>query len=151
MDQIKSDLKSAFVCKFEGELKEYAGNKIDFSQNAEGLGIVKFTQPVLIQKLEDEFELPKGALPRTPAVASQVLSKHGNDTELLGPTEAMKYQSGMALCMYKMQWSHPDIYNATRDCAWHMFAPYPAHQKALDHLMKYIIGTKNRGLVLSSD
>ena len=32
-----------------------------------------------------------------------------------------------------------------------MSAPYPSHQKALDHLMKYVISTKNRGLVLSPD
>ena len=51
--------------------------------------------------------------------------------------------------MYKMQWSHLDIYNATRDCARHMSDPYPPHQKALDHLMKYVIGIKNHGHVLS--
>ena len=41
------------------------GNKIDFSWNNDGLGTVKFTQPVLIQKLEDEFTLPNGESPRT--------------------------------------------------------------------------------------
>ena len=45
---------------------------------------------------------------------------------------------------------NPDIYNATRDCVCHMSDPYPPHQKVLDHLMKYVIGTKNHGLVLSS-
>ena len=30
-----------------------------------------------------------------------------------------------------------------------MLDPHPAHQKALDHLMRYVIGMKNRGLVLS--
>ena len=36
VEQIKADLKDAFVCKFEGELKEYMGNKIDFSGNNDG-------------------------------------------------------------------------------------------------------------------
>ena len=32
-----------------------------------------------------------------------------------------------------------------------MSALYPPHKKALQYLMKYVIGTKNRGLVLSPD
>ena len=59
--------------------------------NNDGLGSVKFTQPVLIQKLKDEFELPKGELPRTPAVAGQVLSKEDNSAKPLNPMEMMRY------------------------------------------------------------
>ena len=84
-----------------------------------------------------------------PTVAGQVLLKGDDGTLAFDSKAVMKYRSGMAICMYKMQWSRPDICNATRDCAWHMSKPYPPHQKALDHLMKYVIGTKNRGLVLS--
>ena len=112
VEQIKLDLKDAFVCKFEGELKEYVGNKIDFSQNNDRLGTMKFTQRVA-QKLEDEFKLPSGILPKTPAVAGQVLLKGGDETNVFNLKDATKYQSGTALCMYKMQWSRPDIYNAT--------------------------------------
>ena len=31
--QIKVDLQEAFICKCDGTLKEYVGNKIDFSRN----------------------------------------------------------------------------------------------------------------------
>ena len=149
IDQIKLDLSKAFVCKPEGELKEYVGNKIDFSRNENGLGTIKFTQPVLIQKLVDEFNLLGGKTPVTPAIAGQVLSKGDSGTSALSPAEVTKYRSGTAICMFKMQWSRPDIYNAMRDCARHMSDPHPPHQKALDHLMKYVVGTKDRGLVLS--
>ena len=91
IEQIKSDLSSSFVCKEEGELKEYVGNKIDFSRNENGLGTVKFTQPVLVQKLEDEFVLPGGKSPTTPAVAGLVLSKGGDGTKALDSKAAMKY------------------------------------------------------------
>jgi len=53
--------------------------------------------------------------------------------------------------MYKMQWSRPDINNATRDCARHMSAPNESHLKALKHLMKYAVGTADQGLVLFPD
>ena len=104
VDQVKVDLQEAFICKCEGTVKEYMGNKIDLSWNNDGLGVAKFTQLVLVQKLEDEFELSSGKPPRTPAVAGQVLAR-GNGRAPLDSKEMKKYQSGTALCLYKMQWS----------------------------------------------
>jgi hypothetical protein len=148
--QIEADLQSAFVSKSEGEMKEYVGNKVDVVRQSDGRAKIKITQPVLVQKLQDEFELPGGKTPKTPAVPGQVLVK-GDGSNILKPQDATKYRSGTALCMYKMQWSRPDIYNATRDCARHMSAPNESHMKALKHLMKYVVGTADRGLVLFPD
>jgi hypothetical protein len=148
--QIEEDLQSAFVSKCEGEMKEYVGNKVDVVRQSDGRARIKVTQPVLVQKLRDEFELPGGKTPKTPAVPGQVLSK-GDDSDALNPEESTKYRSGTALCMYKMQWSRSGIYNATRDCARHMSAPNESHMNALKHLMKYVVGTAERGLVLYPD
>ena len=90
---------------------------------------------MLVQKLQDEFDLPGGKTPKTPVVPGQVLVK-GDGSDTLNPQDATKYRYGTALCMYKMQWSRPDIYNATQDCARHMSAPNLTHMKALKHLMK---------------
>ena len=95
---------------------------------------------MLVQKLRDEFELPGGKTPKTLAVPGQVLVK-GDDSDALNPQGATKYCSGVAQCMDKMNWSRPDIYNASRDCAMHMSAPNESHLKALKHLMKYVKGT----------
>jgi len=46
---------SAFECKSECEMKEYLGSNIDIERQGNGLSMVKFTQPVLVQKLEDEY------------------------------------------------------------------------------------------------
>ena len=51
--QIKEDLKNAFACKSEGYLKEYVGSKVDFTRDETGLGTIKITQPVLVQKLAE--------------------------------------------------------------------------------------------------
>ena len=127
--QIKLDLKEAFICKCKGALKEYMGNKIDFSWNSHRLGTIKFTQPVLIQKLEEEFKLPKGEPPRMPAVTGQVLVWWGVGIKPLNPKEMTKYWSGTVLCMYKMQWLRPDIYDAFQNCARHVSAPYAPQNK----------------------
>ena len=139
--QIKLDLKEAFVWKCKGALEEYMGNKIDFNQNSDRLGRIKFTQPVLFQKLEDEFELLKGEPLRMPAVTGQVPVWGGDRIKTLYLKETTKYWSGTALCMYKMQWLWPDIYNASQDCARLFPAPCTPHKKALQHTMKYVIET----------
>ena len=73
--QVKVDWKSTFECKDEGELKEYIGSKTDVVRRDEGTSI-KSTQPVLVQSLEDEFDVPSGRAPRAPAPAGQVLKRN---------------------------------------------------------------------------
>ena len=54
-----------------GRLEEYVGCKIEWDHEK---GTMRFTQPVLLQSFEDDFELPKGK-PVTPLVAGTVLSR----------------------------------------------------------------------------
>ena len=66
---------------------------------------MKFTQPVLVQKLKDEYILQGGKSPAIPAVAGQVLTKSGSRTRSLDASGTTKYRSVMAIRMYKIQWS----------------------------------------------
>ena len=61
--QIEQDLERSFVCKSEGEMKEYVGSKIDILRDSTGLGTAKFTQPVLVQKLKNDFDLDSDKVP----------------------------------------------------------------------------------------
>jgi hypothetical protein len=100
--QIKADLRSAFMSKSEGEMKEYVGNKVDVVGQSDGRARIKVTQPVLVQKPWDTYKLPDGTNPKTMVVPGQVLVK-GNGSDALNPQDATKYHSGTALHMYKMQ------------------------------------------------
>ena len=105
VERMKSDLMSAFECKPEGPLTEYVGSKIDITRKENGIARVKFTQPVQLQKLKDEFLIPiEGKNPLTPAVAGQVLLK-GDGSGTIDPKEITKFRSGTATCMFIMQWS----------------------------------------------
>jgi hypothetical protein len=119
VEQVQRDLEKSFTCKREGELTEYVGSKLTFSRDDNGKGTVKFTQPVLIKKINDEYKLTDGPVSKTPAVASQVLVK--GDGEGTVTSDQMKmYRSATATCMFMMQWSRPDIFNAVRGLARHM-------------------------------
>ena len=148
---IEADLLKSFVAKSEGEMKEYVGNKIELTRDpVTGLRKAKFTQPVLIQKLRDmlgEAETSK-RVPRTPAKPGEVLHK-GEGLKPLEPDEATDFRSMVALTMYMMQWSRPEISNASRGCARVMSNPQVGHEESVKYLARYMVGTPNRGLVLA--
>ena len=114
------------MCKHEGELTEYVGSKLSLTRDSTGLGMVKFMQPVLVRKLEEEYKPSEGPASKTPAVAGQVLVKvDGNGA--IQETKAKMYWSATVTCMYMMHWSHPDIFNAVCRLARHMTALSEAH------------------------
>jgi hypothetical protein len=51
------------------------GSKLTFSCDDNGKGTVKFTQPVLIKKINAKYKMSGGPVSMTPAVAGQVLVK----------------------------------------------------------------------------
>lgn len=145
--RVKTDIGRKFICKDEGKLLEYVGAKCDFTRNADGIGTMKITQPVLVQKLEDIYGKPKKPV-ITPAVAGQELIRGDGAGTIDEPARVTKFRSGTALCMYMTQWSRPEVQNATRSCARMMQKPREVHEPALERLAQYIISTPERGLVL---
>ena len=81
-----------------------------------------------------------GPVSKTPAVAGQVLVK-GDGEGTVTSNQIKMYRSATATCMFMMQWSHPDIFNAVQGLAKHMTAPREAHVSALMTLLKYITHT----------
>ena len=62
-------MEKAFTCKHKRELTEYVGSKLTFNHDAEGKDTIRFTQPVLIQKLSDKYKVPNGPASKMPVVA----------------------------------------------------------------------------------
>ncbi len=62
---------------------------------------------------------------------------------------AKKFRSATATIMYLMQLSHPQVYNATRNCLRMMSNAQQEHWKSLVHFLKYVTGTPDRGLTLA--
>jgi hypothetical protein len=111
VEQVKRDLKKSFTCKCKGELMEYVDSKLTFSCDDNGMGTVKFMQPVLIKKINDEYKMSDSLVSKMPEVAGQVLMK-GTGEGTVSPKQIKMYDSANATCMFMMQWSCPDIFNA---------------------------------------
>ena len=148
VEQVQHNLEKAFTCKREGELMEYMGSKLTFTRDDDGKGMIKFTQPVLIKKLNEEYKISDGPVSKMPVVAAQVLMK-GDGEGTVSLEQTKMYHSATATCMFMMQWSRLDIFNAVRGLARHITAPREAHVHALITLSKYVNHTKDRGLVVA--
>ena len=79
VEQAQQDLVRSFTCKCEGELTEYVGSKLTLSRDDSGLGMVKFTQLVLVWKLEEEYTPLNGVASKIRVVVGQVLVKGDGD------------------------------------------------------------------------
>jgi hypothetical protein len=140
----KQDMMTRFECDEVGELKEYVGCKVDCNMEERW---IKLTQPVLLQSFTDEFELPDGDTPKTPATPGSVLQK-GDPKDCITNEEQTTYRSGVGKLLHMMKWTRPDILNAVRELSRFMTGATIAHMKEMYREMKYCVGTPNRGLLL---
>ena len=69
VEESKNEFMRIFKCDDVGEFKEYVGCKITQVE-----GMIKITQPVLLQSYEDEFNLPTTNF-KTPAEPRKILSQ----------------------------------------------------------------------------
>jgi hypothetical protein len=99
----KRAMMERFECEDVGDIVEYIRCKIDIDREKQAL---KFTQPVLLQSYEDEFDLPN-AVPMTPAAPGSVLLK--GEGEQMTDEHQSKYRSGVGKLLHMMRWSIPPI------------------------------------------
>jgi hypothetical protein len=140
----KELFKGQFDCDEVGELKEYIGCKVDIDKEKQ---FMKLTQPVLLQSYVDEFDLPGGEVPKTPAVPGDVLQPCEKENQVTISDQRL-FRKGVGKLLHMMRWSRPDILNAVRELSRFMSGPSIAHMKAMYRTMKYCVETPNRGLVL---
>ena len=72
---------------------------------------LKITQLVLVQSLEDEFDMPKRAQCNLPALPGKELQSEG---EPFTEKEKTTYRSGVGKLLFLMRYSRLDILNAVR-------------------------------------
>ena len=140
----KEKIKAKVKVEEMGELREYIGCKVD--RDVAGRTI-KLTQPVLIQSLNDEFDLPDKSFV-IPAPAGDVLVGDDEEDEFLGPEEHSRYRSGVGKLLHLAKWSRVDVLNRVRELSRFMTSPKKSHMKAMLRCMRYIVDTPDRGLLL---
>ena len=135
-------LKGDFKLDELGELKEYIGCKVELNREER---YVKLTQPVLIQSLVDEFDIPERKAPSTPAPPNSILED--GDVKLNDEMHS-DYRKGVGKLIHLTKFSRPEVGNAVRDLATKGSFPCQSNYEGMIRAMHYTVGTKDRGLVL---
>jgi hypothetical protein len=72
---------------------------------------MKLMPPILLQSYTDEFTLPKGENPQTPAVPGEVLQPCERENQVAIDDQKL-YCKGVGKLLHMIHWSRPDILNA---------------------------------------
>jgi hypothetical protein len=140
----KGQMIARFDCEEIGEVDKYVGCKVErnYKENS-----IKLTQPVMLQSFIDEFNLPNGPAPNTPAIPGDALVK-ADPKDCIPANELFKYRSGVGKLLHMMRWSRPEILNAVRELSRYMSGASLAHVKAMHQIMKYCVDSPGCGLLL---
>ena len=138
----KSEFK-AFNMTDEGDLCDYLGVKVDHLPN----GTIKLSQPHLIQQiLEDLGFNEKTTTKNTPAPSTQ---KIGRDLHGSPMKDAWSYRSVIGKLNFLEKSTRPEIAYAVHQCARFASDPKELHAAAVKRIGKYLLGTKDKGIILN--
>jgi histone deacetylase 1/2 len=140
MKQIKLDIT------VEGDLSDFLGvniNRIDEST-------IELKQPHLIDSIikDMKFDQKEVKTKNIPMASSKLLSQHPKSPPF---DRSFHYTSVIGKMNYLTRGSRPDIAYAVHQCARFAADPRKEHGDAMRWLTKYLIGTRDKGMILHPD
>jgi hypothetical protein len=86
---------------------------------------------------------------KTPTIPGEIIIKTTDKDEIVDKSTHRMFRSGVGMLLYLIKYSRPDIGNAVREIAKVMDGPTELQVKSLYRLIKYVLDTKNQGLLMS--
>jgi hypothetical protein len=110
-------------------------------------------QPDLLTKLQKTFkeEMENMRIFKTPAIPGEIILRTSDKDEIVSQEDHRKFRSGVGMLLYLIKFSRPDIANAVREITKGMDGPTDLQVKSLHRLIKYVLDTRNKGLLMSPD
>ena len=128
----------------QGDIADYLGINFIYEKD----GTIKMSQPQLIdQIIEDVFKFKRSKnLPDIPALSTSILQRDEKAPPFKGN---FHYRSIIGKLNYLEKGTRPDIGYATHQLARFCEDPRASHGKAVEQLVKYLIATKDKGIILT--
>ena len=139
----KEDFRKRFDVK-SGSVSVYLGNKVTVDRARQN---VVLDQEEFLSEVLDKFGMKDSASAPTPMVAR--LSAVNAGEKLDSKTHEL-YRTIVGSLLYLACWSRPDIAFAVSELSRFVSCPGQTHMVAAKHLLRYLNGTKNLGLVYSA-
>jgi Reverse transcriptase (RNA-dependent DNA polymerase) len=124
----------------EDDVAGFLGVKMDRKED----GTIELLQTGLIDRIIDAMGL-EGANPKATPAAIGALPKDADGSPC---NEDFNYASVVGMLMYLSGHSRPELGFAVHQCARYTHCPKRSHEEALKHIGRYLLGTRNRGLIL---
>jgi len=147
VDQVIEDMKNVKLdITVEGDISDFLGVKIDRRQD----GSIALTQPHIIDQILKDLRLdePNVATKATPAASSTILRKFEMSDDFDGHFD---YRSVIGKLNYLEKCTRPDVSYAVHACARFQSCPKQQHGKAVKWLGRYLLGTRDKGLIFRPD
>jgi Reverse transcriptase (RNA-dependent DNA polymerase) len=141
LDTLVSNLAETSDLTDEGELESFLGIKVDRSDDGK---VFTLTQPMLTERIIDAMGMTEANLRTTPAQQEPL----GRDVDGPPMTEDWNYASIVGMLMFLANNTWPDIAFAMNQCARFTHAPKQSYAVAVKAIVRYLIGTRKRGLIL---
>ncbi len=94
LEQEQDMITKYFECNNFGNMTEYIGCKIKIAILRNTTRSIKISQLVLVQSLQDKFNLPNGVPPTTPAKPGTIITKQPEEMRL-NAEKHTNYQAGI--------------------------------------------------------
>ena len=126
----------------EGDVQDFLGVNITCNND----GSIKFHQPLLIDTILKDLNLPKdGQIREIPAKSSSILSRHTTSKD---HDSSFDYRSIIGKLGSLEKGSLPEIAYIVHQCARFSIAPEIEHARAIRWLARYLRGTRDQGITI---
>lgn len=142
----KETVKSKFEVRELGAIDEYIGCNIKHLKNKR----FKLEQPDMINKIEKQFgEDVQSMKPvETPMGPGIGIQRPTEEDKKLSKEEQTRYRSAVGMLLYLVKHSRPDLSNAVRELTKVMDGATKEHERLMRRVIKFVLQTPNRGLVM---
>lgn len=141
MNQYKA--KRKFNVDDQGDITDYLGINFDLMDD----GKYKLWQPHLIDQIIEDVGVKANELNRpTPAASTKILRRCQDAPSVKPP---FNYRRVIGKLNFLEKSSRPDIAYAVHQCARFCSDPKEEHVNAVVHLVKYLKGTRDKGIILN--
>jgi hypothetical protein len=141
--QIIKDLQTRFKVSDEGDLTDYLGVNIEKRED----GTIKLLQPHLIdQIIEDANFQSNTKFKSIPAASTKILDKdEGGDPH----NATWHYQGIIAKLNFLEKSIQGELGYSVHQCARFCENPTVTHTEAVHHIVRFLAGTRDKGIILS--
>ena len=141
--RVKAELAAAFQMVDMGPISFYLGLKVERNREEK---TIKLSQPANIEKVLQKFFLDQANPTNTLMKESMELVLNDSEKQA-SDSEREKYQGMVGSLMFSMVETRPDIAFATSVASRFSKNPNHLHNEAVRTILKYLKGSKDRGIV----